>query len=52
MNAVIIGAPLEEQTVVGPFSNFDEADAWCCDHLKQEQYTWVITLYSPDAYEG
>ena len=46
--AVIVGAPMEEQTVYGPFDCFDDADQWCCDNLKNGEWTWIITLYKPE----
>lgn len=48
---VLIGAPMDEQKIVGPFSCFDEADEWCRDNLDGDQFTWVVPLYPPESYK-
>lgn len=47
---VIVGAPMDSQKVVGPFPSFDDADTWCCLHLKNDEFTWIIPMYSPEEY--
>lgn len=42
---VIVGAPLEQQTIYGPFSSFDEAAEW--DLRLRNEFSWIITLESP-----
>lgn len=48
-HAVIIGSPMETH-VVGPFASFEDADTWCLTHLTMNQFTWIITLESPDGF--
>lgn len=50
MHAVIVGAPMEQQTVVGPFESFDAADMWCVENLKNQEFTWIITVVAPDQW--
>jgi hypothetical protein len=46
MNAVIIGAPMEQQIVYGPFKDFEAASDFA-DTVHNE-YTWIITLVKPE----
>lgn len=48
---ILIGAPMEGQKIVGPFSCFDEADEWCRANLDGDQFTWIVPLYSPESYK-
>ena len=48
---VIVGAPMESQKVVGPYACFDDADTWCALHLKNNEFTWIIPMYSPKEYQ-
>ena len=48
---VIVGAPMESQKVVGPFACFDDADTWCALYLKNNEFTWIIPMYSPKEYQ-
>lgn len=42
MQIVIVGAPFEEQTLYGPFKDFDEASDFA-DTVKND-YTWIVEL--------
>jgi len=46
MNAVIVGAPMEQQTVYGPFEDFEAASDFA-DTVRNE-YAWIITLVKPE----
>lgn len=43
---VIVGAPLERQTVYGPFPSFGAAASWANEATSNE-YTWIATLHAP-----
>lgn len=47
---VVVGPPFEQQTVYGPFENADEACRWADDNPKD--YTWILTLHSPESIDG
>jgi hypothetical protein len=51
MNAVIVGAPMEEQTVYGPFADFEEAAAWCEQNGKKYLFTWIMRVHPPEELE-
>ena len=46
MNAVIVGAPMEQQAVYGPFEDFEAASDFA-DTIRNE-FTWIITLVKPE----
>lgn len=46
MNAVVVGAPFEQQTVYGPFASIEDACEFA-DTVRND-YTWIITLVSPE----
>ena len=45
MNTIIVGNPMEQQTVYGPFEDFEAASDFA-DTIRNE-FTWIITLVKP-----
>ncbi len=49
MLAIMVGSPFEEQTLYGPFNNFDEADDFVS--TVRNEYSWVVELVPVPAKE-
>lgn len=49
---IIVGAPMQEQTLVGPFETFDDADEWSQDNLRNGEESWIASLKDPKYFAG
>jgi len=45
MVAVMVGAPMEQQTIYGPFESVEDACEFT-DTVRNE-FTWILTLVDP-----
>lgn len=49
-HVVIVGAPFEAQTIVGPFDSFEDAADWA--DTECDEFTWVASLVTPESTDA